>query len=146
MATYYVRNDGNNANAGTGAATNQAWQTISYAFANMTLTTGMNYLYIAPGVYRESPTLTVTPTVTNTLVISGDPTASQFSDITPNQVRVTGSSADNTTMSAATRISLSTKSYVTLQNLYIEHNAGGAFGAISTNGDFINVRNFEIFI
>ena len=84
MATYYVRNDGSNANSGTGPATSQAWQTISYAFANMTLTTGINYLYIAPGVYRESPTLTVTPTVSNTLVISGGPTASQFSDITPN--------------------------------------------------------------
>ena len=38
MATYYVRNDGNNSNTGTGPATNQAWQTIAYAFANMTLT------------------------------------------------------------------------------------------------------------
>lgn len=54
MATYYVRNDGSNTNAGTGSAANQAWQTITYAFANMTLTTGTNYLYIAPGVYRES--------------------------------------------------------------------------------------------
>ena len=145
MANYYVRNDGNNSNTGTGPATNQAWQTIAYAFANMTLTTGVNTLYIAPGVYRESPTLTVTPTVTNTLVITGDPTASQFSGITANQVRVTGSSADNTTMSGGTRINLSTKNYVTIQNLYIEHNATGAFGAISTNGDFIDVKNNVIF-
>jgi hypothetical protein len=145
MATYYVRNDGSNANTGTGSAINQAWQTIAYAFANMTLTAGVNTLYIAPGVYRESPTLTVTPTVTNTLVITGDPTASQFSGVTANQVRVTGSSTDSTTMAVSTRINLSTKNYVTLQNLYIEHNAGGTVGAISTNGDFIDIKNNVIF-
>jgi hypothetical protein len=146
MATYYVRTDGSNTNTGTGPATNQAWQTIAYAFANMTLTAGVNTLYIAPGVYRESPTLTVTPTVTNTLVITGDPTASQFSGITANQVRVTGSSADNTTMAGITRIDLSTKNYVTLQNLYIEHNAAGTntFG-IKTQGDFIDIKNNVVF-
>lgn len=146
MATYYVRTDGSNTNAGTGPAANQAWQTIAYAFANMTLTTGVNYLYIAPGVYRESPTLTVTPTSTNTLVITGDPTASQFSGITANQVRVTGSANDNTTMSGVTRIDLGTKNYVTLQNLYIEHNAAGASTrAVSAQGDFINITNNVIF-
>jgi hypothetical protein len=56
MAIYYVRNDGNNANTGLGSGAGQAWATITYALANMTLTAGDNYLYIAPGVYRESPT------------------------------------------------------------------------------------------
>jgi len=146
MATYYVRTDGSNTNAGTGSAANQAWQTITYAFANMTLTTGTNYLYIAPGVYRESPTLTVTPSATNTLVISGDPTASQFSGITANQVRVTGSSTDSTTMAAGNRIDLGSKSYVTLQNLYIEHNAAGvSTKAITASGDFIDIKNNVVF-
>ena len=146
MATYYVRNDGSNTNAGTGSAANQAWQTIAYAFANMTLTTGTNYLYIAPGVYRESPTLTVTPSATNTLVISGDPTASQFSGITANQVRITGASNDNSTMSAGNRIDLGSKSYVTLQNLYIEHNAAGvSTKAITASGDFIDIKNNVVF-
>ena len=146
MANYYVRNDGNNSNTGTGPATNQAWQTIAYAFANMTLTTGVNTLYIAPGVYRESPTLTVTPTATNTLVITGDPTASQFTGITANQVRVTGSSLDTTTMAAGTRFNLGSKSYVTIQNLYIEQNSGAASsGAIISTGDFLSIRNNVIF-
>lgn len=146
MATYYVRNDGSNANSGSGPATNQAWQTIAYAFANMTLTTGVNYLYIAPGVYRESLTLTVTPSASNTLVISGDPTASQFTGITANQVRITGSATDSATMSAATRVSLSTKSYVTLQNLYIEHNAAaGTSRGIYSQGDFITIKNNVLF-
>ena len=146
MATYYVRNDGSNANTGTGSAANQAWQTIAYAFANMTLTTGTNYLYIAPGVYRESPTLTVTPTATNTLVISGDPTASQFSGVTPDQVRITGASNNSTIQSAVTRINLGTKSYVTIQNLFIEHNAaGGGNRAIYSQGNFIYIQNNVIF-
>jgi hypothetical protein len=120
MATYYVRNDGNNANTGTGPATNQAWQTIAYAFANMTLTTGTNYLYIAPGVYRESVSLGVTPTVTNTLVIAGDPTASQFSGITPNQVRLTGAANDSSISPTGTRIDTNAKSYITIQDIVIE--------------------------
>jgi hypothetical protein len=120
MATYYVRNDGSNANTGTGPATNQAWQTIAYAFANMTLTTGTNYLYIAPGVYRESVSLGVTPTATNTLVIAGDPTASQFSGITPNQVRLTGAANDSSTSPTGTRIDTNAKSYITIQDIVIE--------------------------
>ena len=31
MATYYVRNDGNDSNSGLGPAVNQAWQTIGKA-------------------------------------------------------------------------------------------------------------------
>ena len=146
MATYYVRNDGSNANAGTGPATNQAWQTIAYAFANMTLTTGTNYLYIAPGVYRESVTLSVTPTATNTLVISGDPTAAQFTGVTPDQVRLTGAANNSTIQTGVTRISLGTKSYVTIENLYIEHNgAGGGNRAIYSQGNFIYLQKNVIF-
>jgi hypothetical protein len=89
MATYYVRPDGSNANAGTGYLANQAWQTLSYALANMVLGTGINYLYIAPGVYRESPTVTVTPTSTNTLVIQGDPNSEIYVNMAPGIVRVT---------------------------------------------------------
>jgi len=146
MATYYVRNDGSNANAGTGPAINQAWQTIAYAFANMTLTTGTNYLYIAPGVYRESVTLSVTPTATNTLVISGDPTAAQFTGVTPDQVRLTGAANNSTIQTGVTRISLGTKSYVTIENLYIEHNAaGGGNRAIYSQGNFIYIQKNVIF-
>jgi len=134
MATYYVRNDGNNANTGTGSATTQAWQTIAYAFANMTLTTGTNYLYIAPGVYRESVTLTVTPTASNTLVISGDPTASQFSGISPGQVRITGATTDSSASANGTRINTNSKPYVTLQDLVIEGASGSGLPLIQISG------------
>jgi len=135
MATYYVRTDGSNANAGTGSATNQAWATIAYAFANMTLTTGVNTLYIAPGVYRESVTLTVTPTVSNTLVVAGDPTAAQFSGVTPNQVRVTGA-VDNSSLSpfGVTRIDTNAKPYLTIQDLVIEGGTGGGAPVLLISG------------
>jgi hypothetical protein len=134
MATYYVRNDGNNGNAGTGPATNQAWQTIAYAFANMTLTTGTNYLYIAPGVYRESVSLGVTPTATNTLVIAGDPTASQFSGVSANQVRITGAANDSSVNSNGTRIDTNAKPYVTIQDIVVEGATGGSSPTVLVSG------------
>jgi len=135
MATYYVRTDGSNANAGTGSATNQAWATIAYALANMTLTTGVNTLYIAPGVYRESVTLTVTPTASNTLVVAGDPTAAQFSGVTPNQVRVTGA-VDNSSISpfGVTRIDTNAKPYLTIQDVVIEGGTGGGAPVLLISG------------
>jgi len=126
MATYYVRTDGSNANAGTGSTAGQAWQTVTYALANMVLTNGTNYLYIAPGVYRESPTVTVTPSVSQTLVISGDPTASQFSGVTPNIVLITNFISDNTVPSLGT-IFTCAKTYVTLQNVQIIGRGGSTF-------------------
>jgi hypothetical protein len=140
MATYYVRNDGSNSNTGTGSAANQAWQTITYALANMVLTTGINYLYVAPGTYRESPILTVTPTSTSTLVISGDPTAQNFPNIAPNQVRVTGATADTTSSVSAIRFDLGFKTYVTIENFCIDHNGAGGTYAIQTSGQNIVIR------
>jgi len=141
MATYYVRTDGNNANTGLGSTTALAWQTITYALANMTLTSGTNYLYIAPGVYRESPTLTVTPSSTQTLVIAGDPTATQFTGVTANQVRVTGAASDSVRSSTGTRFTLGNKTYVTIQNLVIEVLTSTYNFGISSQGNNITIEN-----
>ena len=116
MATYYVRTDGSNANTGTGPATNQAWQTVTYALANATLTSGVNTIYIAPGVYRETPTVTVTPSSTQTLEIVGDPTASLFSGLTIGPIRITNYTNDNTNPSSAIVFTCA-KTYVTLRNI-----------------------------
>jgi len=140
MATYYVRPDGSNSNAGTGSASNQAWQTITYALANMVLTTGVNYLYVAPGTYRESPVVTITPSSTNTLVISGDPKAQYFPNIVANQVRVTGASSDIAVSASGTRFDLGSKTYITLENFCIDHNGAGGTYAISSNGSNITIR------
>ena len=116
MATYYVRTDGNNANAGTGPGVSQAWQTVTYALANATLTSGVNTIYIAPGVYRETPTVTVTPSSTQTLEIVGDPTASQFSGVNVGPIRITNYTNDNTNPASAIVFTCA-KTYVTLRNI-----------------------------
>ena len=143
MATYYVRTDGSNSNAGTGPATNQAWQTVTYALANMVLTTGTNYLYIAPGVYREAPTVTITPSSTQTLVISGDPTASQFSGVTSGVVRFTNFTSDTANPGNANILTISGKTYITIENIYFEiYNTSNAHWCIvaTSNPDYIIVQ------
>lgn len=120
MATYYVRNDGSNSNSGLGPATNQAWQTVTYALANMVLTNGTNYLYIAPGAYRETPTVTITPSSTQTLVISGDPTASQFSGVTSGVVRLTNFTSDTANPGNANILTISGKTYITITRLHFD--------------------------
>jgi hypothetical protein len=118
MANYYVRPDGSNSNAGTGQATNQAWQTITYALTNMILTNGVNYLYVAPGVYRESPSVTITPSSTQTLVIQGDPSCSVFTGLNQDIVFITNFANDNTEPTLGNVFTCS-KPYVTLKNLQI---------------------------
>jgi hypothetical protein len=85
MATYYVRPDGNNANAGTGPATNQAWQTIQKALGASGIGSG-DTVYIAPGLYGEQ--VTIGGTYSATTYITGDPTASQFSGLSAGRVQI----------------------------------------------------------
>jgi hypothetical protein len=134
MATYYVRTDGNNSNVGTGSTSGQAWQTVTYALANMVLTTGTNYLYIAPGVYRETPTVTVTPSSTQTLVIQGDTTASLFSGVSPNLVRITNFINDNTYPTAGIVFNCA-KTYVTIRNVFFAMYGYANF----TNAQYITI-------
>jgi hypothetical protein len=143
MATYYVRTDGNNGNVGTGPASNQAWQTVTYALANMVLTSGTNYLYIAPGVYREAPTVTITPSSTQTLVISGDPAASQFSGVASGFVRFTNYTSDTANPTNANILTISGKTYITIENIYFElYNTSGSNYCIvgASNPDYITVQ------
>lgn len=134
MATYYVRTDGSNANTGTGSTSGQAWQTVTYALANMVLTSGTNYLYIAPGVYRETPTVTVTPSSTQTLVIEGDATASLFSGISAGPVRITNFINDNTFPTAGIVFACA-KTYVTIRNVYFAMYGSANF----TNAQYITI-------
>ena len=119
MATYYVRTDGSNSNAGTGPATNQAWQTLTYALANAALPDATNTIYVAPGTYRETPTMTITPSSGATLLISANPTASQFSGVTAGIVRLTSFVSDDT-VPATGQTFTSAKGYWTLENFYID--------------------------
>ena len=95
MATYYVRPNGSDSNAGTGPATNQAWATIQKALGATSGVVGGDIIYVAPGHYLEQVVVGFT-SPSSTVQIIGDVTASQFSGATAGIVRLSGfSSAGN---------------------------------------------------
>ncbi len=124
MTIYYVRNDGNDANAGTSANTNGAWKTLSKALGASGISGG-DTLYIAPGVYRETVTVGFASTGSTTYVY-GDPKALNFAGVTPGIVRVTAYTLYDTlsspfTPSTNTLISISGKSNIIFESLYMEY-------------------------
>jgi hypothetical protein len=125
MATYYVRTDGSDTNAGTGPATNQAWQTITKAIGATGIAPG-DTLYIAPGVYRGAFTAAFTnPTSEGQrITIAGNPTASLFSGVNAGPVVLTNYT--NTTTSTGTTGLTISKNFITLNDLcFINNVAGG---------------------
>ena len=125
MATYYVRPDGNNANAGTGPATNQAWQTLTKALGATGIASG-DTVYIAPGHYNELIiTSTLTPTVATFII--GDPTAAQFAGVTAGVVKLSSFSSAGTAAPPSTNslITLTSKNHFKFSNLYFESGTAG---------------------
>jgi hypothetical protein len=118
MATYYVRTDGNDGNAGTGSASGQAWNTIQKALGATGIGSG-DMLYIAPGVYREA--VTIGGTYSTTTYITGDPTASQFSGVAAGEVRITGFSSDTSSTSIGTPITATSKNNLYWSNIFFQN-------------------------
>jgi hypothetical protein len=121
MATYYVRTDGSNANAGTGPATNQAWQTIGKVFASGSVVVGGDIVYIAPGTYTESINILAT-SPTSQVQIIGNPTASQFSGVAAGVVKLSAFNAAGTSVTFANTylISGTSKNYYSFSNMIFE--------------------------
>ena len=116
MATYYVRKDGNDTNAGTGSAPNQAWQTVQKALGATGIVSG-DTVYIAPGIYSEQITVGMTnPTATTSII--GNPTSSLFPGVNAGQVIITNL---NSTLSAnsytGTVVTSSSKNFLSWQNI-----------------------------
>jgi hypothetical protein len=118
MATYYVKpaaQGGNNSLAGTSPAT--AWATVAYALTSSSGFASGDTLYIAPGVYTDTITITM-PNPTAETNIIGDPTASQFSGFTAAPVVITNY---NSTLSGSgytgNIITATTKNYLHFQNI-----------------------------
>ena len=117
MATYYVRNDGADANTGLGPGRLQAWQTIQKALGAAGISSG-DTVYIAPGRYNETLTINMISATVETRVL-GDPTCTQFTDITPGVVRVTAAISDSgVTYSTATAITATSKNFLTFRKIY----------------------------
>jgi hypothetical protein len=134
MAIYYVRTDGNDLNAGSGPAVNQAWQTIGKALGAMGIGSG-DTLYIAPGVYRQASTVNLGGTYNSMTYIYGDPTASQFSGVNSGQIRITAFSPNDYNVgSSITVLNPNSKSNFTISNITFESgNATPFSGSIVDN-------------
>jgi len=136
MATYYVRTDGSDSNAGTGPAIGQAWQTITKAIGATGISPG-DTLYIAPGVYRGVFVggFTNPSSSGQRVTISGNPTASLFSGVTAGPVVITNYTAATTTTAGKT-LTIE-KDYLTLTDVSIVgFTAAGSpgFGQITSIG------------
>lgn len=132
MATYYVRTDGNDSNAGTGPATNQAWQTIGKALGATGIGSG-DTLYVAPGDYRQTATITVGGTYSAVTSVIGDPTGSQFSGITPGRVLITNRLSNDLGNASGTftLFSLTSKNFLRFSNFVFEQSGNqGIFTTI----------------
>ena len=141
MATYYVRPDGNNANTGTGPATNQAWATIQKALGATSGLVGGDIVYVAPGHYLEQVTVGIT-SPSSTVQIIGDVTASQFSGLSAGIVRLSGyTSAGNAAVTFSNSILKGTsKNNLSFSNFIFE---GKGSGSVIGNGlvSFLTSQN-----
>jgi len=136
MATYYVRTDGSNANAGTGQLAGQAWATVAYALTSASGFASGDTLYVAPGVYTNQISVTITnPTVETNII--GDPTCTVFTGVTAGPVIVTNY---NSTLSGAgyagNVISATTKNYLHFQNIQFKLSNSGLSFTTCTNLKF----------
>ena len=117
MATYYVRTDGSDTNAGTGPATNQAWQTITKAIGATGVGVG-DTVYIAPGIYRGNFTAGFTNPANEgqRITIAGNPTASLFTGVNAGPIILTNYLTDNVSFTLGDIFSIS-KNFVTVQDM-----------------------------
>ena len=140
MPTYYVRTDGSDSNNGLGPASNQAWVSIGKALGATGISSG-DTVYIAPGRYYEIVTAALTSPTSETRII-GNPTASQFSGVNAGIVRWTAFQSDTSDDTNTPNLSVTSKDYLTFENLYIESNARYVSAAFNfTTCKYIKVRN-----
>ena len=118
MATYYVRNDGNDSNTGLGPATNQAWQTLQKALGTTSGLVGDDIVYVAPGRYTEFVSVGITSPSSQVRIV-GDPSASQFSGITPGVVLWTVMSASGANITTYL-LTATSKNNLSFENFYFE--------------------------
>jgi len=136
MATYYVRPDGNNSNAGTGQATNQAWQTIQHALRVGSPVTGGDIIYIAPGRYYELVTVGISTPASEVQVL-GDPTCQQFTGLTAGIIRWTNLPSDSSGGQQGAVALTSTVPNLTFKFIYFDIWARYTLALVSNGGNAV---------
>ena len=141
MAIYYVRLDGNDSNTGLGSGSGQAWQTISKALGSTGIGSG-DTLYIAPGDYRQTSTLTVGGSYSAATNVIGDVTASQFSGLTAGRILISSRLSSDTGNSGGNfaLFTMSSKNYLRFQNLTFESTATSAGNATFLITDCVELQ------
>ncbi len=135
MATYYVRQGGSDASAGTSAGT--AWRTIGKALGAAGATSG-DTIYVGAGVYRETVTVAIASTVSEIVVI-GDVDGAQTGDA-GEVVWTNYLSGWHDAITGAYCLNLAGKDFLTLRNIHFV--AGGGFGCI--DGNTVHSSNITI--
>ncbi len=142
MATYYVRQDGNDSNTGLGSTTNLAWKTLQKALGATGIGSG-DTVYIAPGIYTEA--VTIGGTYSAPTYVIGNPTASQFSGVAAGLVNHTGLNAAGTATTIVTTLLTGTsKSYLKFSYIYWSNNLVSGYGSVrlvSISGRYNEFRN-----
>jgi hypothetical protein len=118
MATYYVRPDGNDGNAGTGSSTAQAWATIVKALG-ATGITGGDTVYIAPGRYAAQ--IVIGGTYSSATNIIGDPLCTQFSGLTAGKVFITNVASSGASVFSGVLVNGSAKSNLAFSGIAFEN-------------------------
>jgi len=126
MATYYVKpasQGGSNSANGLSAAT--AWATVAYALTSASGFASGDTLYVAPGIYTDTISVTITNPTAETNII-GNPTANLFSGINPAPVVITNY---NSSLSASgytgNLVSATTKDYLHFRNIQFKNDNSG---------------------
>jgi hypothetical protein len=118
MAIYYVRNDGNDSNTGTGPAINLAWQTLQKALGATSGLVGGDIVYVAPGRYTENVAVNITSPSSQVRIV-GDPSASQFSGLSSGVVLWTTMNATGVNITTFL-LGATSKSNLSFENFYFE--------------------------
>lgn len=132
MATYYVRTDGSDTNAGTGSGTGAAWKTIGKALGSAGIASG-DTVWIAPGRYREQVTVNMTNPTAETFV-KGDPTASQFSGVTAGPIILTAYTTNDETNPSNPALITNTRDYLSFSDInFVGYQVGNGDACLRYN-------------
>jgi len=157
MATYYVKPSAQGgSNTANGLSASTAWATVAYALTSASGFASGDTLYIAPGIYTDTISVTITnPTVETNII--GDPTSMQFSGIAAGPVIITNY---NSSLSGSgytgNLITATTKNYLHFQNIQFKIDNNGAmslttctnlkltkcsFTSRTTNGNLLTITS-----